>query len=1198
MLQKSHTPIGQKTRDKRAIYLLITLLLAVVGVAFAISLQASSQVHTQAGEPPRVIGDLPSGDPDAAESFSANPAQVAGTNDESASLHNVEDYWLTRISYPTGKFSTTWVSQAAKQNEALQERTPAGTVTYNQGASPLTLDPNSWTSLGPQPEQSDGCINCYSYGHVSGRVNDIRIDPVDPTVAYIAPVGGGIWKTTNCCTTATTWTPVTDDPLISVVSVDDISIDPNNHNTVYVGTGDLNYGSFSMGSAGLLKSTDQGATWSIKGEDVFTPYYPEPAGQYPQYQSIGKVEADPNNSNTVIAGTKTGLFISYNGGDDWTGPCYTNSYSTQRQDVTGLLVTDSGSFSDMYVAIGTRGFSTTVQYSLAENGANGIYKAQIPTSGCPAGWNLVSTPSNGWPTGTGSGIPVYQAGGDTLGRVDLAMAPSNHDYVYAVVQAINPSGNRGGVLGVWRTTDAGTTWNMQAGPGNSSAEWQGCATAGTQNWYNQHIAVDPNDPNTVLVDTIDIFKSTNGADTLTNITCGYNGGRVHVDQHSLEYLPGSSSVLLTGSDGGVYLSTNANVTNPTFSPLNDSLNTIEFYSGDITGNFANASQPGANAGAQDNGSSVYQWPTNNVGPALWQLRKGGDGMYARIEPVLGLRWYQESQNGVLGVSQTGPYGSQVSATGGWGGDRLSFVFPYEIFKGNPAGPAAQDCPPTGCTHMIAGSYRVWETILGGIPSSSWHSNSPDLTKNTLADRSFINQLSYSVSMSTTAIVGTNDGNVQYGFNLGQATANSATWVNVTGGNAVLPNRPIQDVATDPVNPLIGYAAIGGFDQNTPSTPGHVYRVTCTAQCASYTWVNKSGNLPNIPINAINANPLYPQQVFAGSDWGVYYTDDITQATPTWYKFQTGMPSVMIWDFSIDRGFTTLAAFTRGRGSYVWPLPTGPIGATPTPSETPVVGTPTNTPTSTSVPPTDTGTPAPPTMTSTPTETVTGTPPTATETPTACTLSFEDVPPDHTFYASIHCLACQGIINGYPCGGPGEPCNGNNDPYFRPGNNVTRGQFAKIASNSAGFNDAAGPQQYEDVLPGSTFYDFIWRLTNRGLVNGYPCGGVGEPCGPTNLPYFRPNANVTRGQLSKIDANAAGLTQTPGAQQFEDVLPGSTFYDFIWRLTDLGYMNGYPCGGVGEPCGPNNLPYFRPSANATRGQASKIVSNTFFPTCNP
>jgi hypothetical protein len=205
-----------------------------------------------------------------------------------------------------------------------------------------------------------------------------------------------------------------------------------------------------------------------------------------------------------------------------------------------------------------------------------------------------------------------------------------------------------------------------------------------------------------------------------------------------------------------------------------------------------------------------------------------------------------------------------------------------------------------------------------------------------------------------------------------------------------------------------------------------------------------------------------------------------------------------------------------------------------------------------------------------------------------------VPPNSTFYTYIECLACRGIINGYANGcETGNPC-------FRPENNVTRGQMAKIVSNSAGFTEPAGAQQFEDVLPGSTFYDFVWRLAARGIVTGYVCGGVGEPCvGPGNLPYFRPNNNVTRGQLSKIVAEAAGLTQPVGAQQFEDVLPGSTFYDYIWRLTSLGIMNGYPCGGVGEPCvGPGNLPYFRPSASATRGQASKIVSNTFFLECQP
>ena len=132
----------------------------------------------------------------------------------------------------------------------------------------------------------------------------------------------------------------------------------------------------------------------------------------------------------------------------------------------------------------------------------------------------------------------------------------------------------------------------------------------------------------------------------------------------------------------------------------------------------------------------------------------------------------------------------------------------------------------------------------------------------------------------------------------------------SGSNAILPNRPILDVFQDTANPLIGYAAVGGFDQNTPTTPGHVFQVTCTANCASFTWLNKSGNLPNIPADSIMVNPNYPQQVFAGTDWGLYYTNDINAATPEWYRFQAGLPNVMIWDMAVDSGATTLALFTR------------------------------------------------------------------------------------------------------------------------------------------------------------------------------------------------------------------------------------------------------------------------------------------------
>jgi hypothetical protein len=166
--------------------------------------------------------------------------------------------------------------------------------------------------------------------------------------------------------------------------------------------------------------------------------------------------------------------------------------------------------------------------------------------------------------------------------------------------------------------------------------------------------------------------------------------------------------------------------------------------------------------------------------------------------------------------------------------------------------------------------------------------------------------------------------------------------------------------------------------------------------------------------------------------------------------------------------------------------------------------------------------------------------------------------------------------------------------------VTRGQLSKIVSNAAGFNEPVISQMFEDVPPGSTFYEYIGRLAGREYINGYPCGSVpGEPCvPPDNRPYFRANNNATRGQISKIVSNAAGFSEPHTWQTFEDVSPGSTFYDFIERLASRGVMSGYPCGSASEPCvPPDNRPYFRPNNNATRGQTSKIVANTFFPSCD-
>ena len=227
---------------------------------------------------------------------------------------------------------------------------------------------------------------------------------------------------------------------------------------------------------------------------------------------------------------------------------------------------------------------------------------------------------------------------------------------------------------------------------------------------------------------------------------------------------------------------------------------------------------------------------------------------------------------------------------------------------------------------------------------------------------------------------------------------------------------------------------------------------------------------------------------------------------------------------------------------------------------------------------------------------TPTPP-VSPTPTPCAVTFVDVPLTHPFYPFIRCLACLGIVSGYACGGPGEPCPG---LYFRPSFDVTRAQLAKIVANSIGINDPIPPgyQTFTDVPSTNGFYAYIEWVAGHGILSGYQCGGVGEPCDAQNRPYFRPNNNATRGQISKIVANAAQFNEPVSGQTFTDVPPNSTFYWWVERIASRGIISGYTCGGPGEPCDAQNRPYFRPNNSATRAQLAKIVANAFYPGCNP
>jgi hypothetical protein len=177
-------------------------------------------------------------------------------------------------------------------------------------------------------------------------------------------------------------------------------------------------------------------------------------------------------------------------------------------------------------------------------------------------------------------------------------------------------------------------------------------------------------------------------------------------------------------------------------------------------------------------------------------------------------------------------------------------------------------------------------------------------------------------------------------------------------------------------------------------------------------------------------------------------------------------------------------------------------------------------------------------------------------PDPCRQGFSDVTPADYFYTPVQYLTCHGAISGY------------SDGTFRPGANTTRGQLAKIivlAENWSLVRPASA--HFTDVPATSPFYPYVETAYAHGIISGYGDGS------------FRPGANVTRGQLSKIIVLAQGwATTTTGGPHFTDIAPTNPFYGVIETAYAHGIISGY------------SNQTFRPGNNATRGQIAKMIYN--------
>jgi hypothetical protein len=878
-----------------------------------------------------------------------------GSTDESDAIHERVTAEWKLLTYPKTTIPSEPFTKARRWVQAhVDEGQPwpdsqKGLAAEDTGSSLVAPATGSWTLMGPKPIDMSTQSSGYTYGLVTGRFNVVAIDPRTTNnpgaiVAYAGTAAGGLWKTANCCGSGTTWTPLWETNGAVTQAVGAIDLDPNNANVIYAGTGDFDAN--DQFGEGIMKSTDAGQTWTQLATNVFTPFA---AGTplWPE-QNIGVIKTAYNNGNNVVAGTSHDLYISHDAGQSWarcpfganpTDPTSASNPIRSVNQISAILRDVSTNPTTIYVAVGYP--------QSTGNGDNGVYKGTIPDTGCPA----LTLMNWGWPFGTGNGTN----GGSSVGRIRLTASRGNFTgslTLYAQVQ----DAFYGNALVTLVSTDLGNTWAQLVGTQDYYyGECHGAMTNEKQDSYDLFILADPGNDRIVYIGrtslyqmTVDSFYSFASLQNLANVysispACpGY--GTMHPDMHGAAWVSGTgagTSLFLVANDGGMWT---ANGAVGGFTSLNQTINATEFYAGQTGPNLAGGATQYLFSGNQDNGTA--SWDSSDTTPT-WQARgNGGDGFFAAFDPIGGTlnagNWYAEYVFGKLQRSTTGAAGAFIDAAGNWASDRPAWSSPFrvDIFHGTN----------TSCQNLIFGAAHLYASTDG---ATTWTmAGAADLTKGVGSNAS-IASLDFAPSSPAAAVVGTGDGNVQWasnvlaGSNCTLAAANTAafscsvngspTWVNLTQGNAVLPNRAILGVTFDPGTVNKVYAAVGGFNENTPSTPGHVYQATNNA--GTWSWLDKTGNLPDVPADTVLINPANANQAFVGTHMGFYYTDNVNVATPTWYRYQYGLPDTVVKFLAVDRGpqsapysSTTLTAFTYGRGTFSIRLP-GTTGFPPRPLPT-------------------------------------------------------------------------------------------------------------------------------------------------------------------------------------------------------------------------------------------------------------------------
>ncbi|MCF6223796.1 MAG: hypothetical protein L3J34_08715 [Flavobacteriaceae bacterium] len=677
---------------------------------------------------------------------------------------------------------------------------------------------------------------------MSGRINDLEIHPSNPRIIYAGTAGGGVWKSNDA---GTTFNSIFDEYAQSIGAV---TLDPNDPDmTIYVGTGETwTRNSVSIGD-GLYKSVDGGANWNKIG--------------FEKSERIANIIINPKNSNEVYVAVlgalwsdsdERGVYKSSDAGKTWDKILYLNP-KTGAAD----LAMDPNNPNILYASMWE--FRRTA-WSFESGGKNSaLYKS----TDAGKTWNKIH---NGFPNGK-------------LGRLAIAVAPSNPNILYTVIEAEEDTEK-----GLYRSDDAGENWKQLNNDFGITV----------RPFYFSRIVVDPKNADVVVKGGLSGSISRDGGKTFKNL------GNMHSDIHDIAFDINDSDRIYAGTDGGVYRSWNGGTT----MEIVENLPLSQFYHISVD----NAEPYNVYGGLQDNGS--WYGPsssTGGIGARDWHSIGYGDGFRVLKHPTKNII-YSEMQ----GAANVWRYDVDK---------KLVKTIQPLAKKGDPKLRFNWN-PPIATSEHKPDRFYIGSQFLHRSEDmgDTWTIISPDLTTNDKSKQDQENSGGLSKDNSgaenhTTIFtiaespfdeniiwVGTDDGNVQV------TTDGGKSWVNTAENISGLPkNLWVYHIEASVHDKGTAYAVFEGH------THGDMNPYTYKTTDYGKTWKNiitddVTGFVRNIQEDYVN-----PDLLFLGTEFGLYITLD---GGNSWAKFKQNMPSVAVHFIDLQKRTNDLVMGTHGRGVII------------------------------------------------------------------------------------------------------------------------------------------------------------------------------------------------------------------------------------------------------------------------------------------